>query len=306
MNFLIWIGLYSNIRAPMLDYISGDAFRSLSKYIYEEKDAYGQNSGISLDRRIFKNSPGDIVFVQSYALDRFIKYIHPRISNPYILITHNSDDIIDAKYIDFLQDPKIIKWYTQNVDIDDEKIVPIPIGIENRYWYFKRTADIDLIEKVSKMDFQRDNYVYLNITPATFTQERQHVLDFFSNKPYVHWIKNRNYLEYLTDLKEHVFCLSPSGNGLDCHRTWEALLMGSIPIVRPFVKGTLKEAVGNNSMYRDLPVIVVKQWDEVTPKFLEQKLLEFSEAEFNYSKLYFSYWKNMILSEAERFKASLK
>ena len=39
----------------------------------------------------------------------------------------------------------------------------------------------------------------------------------------------------LTTLQQHAhfaFVASPSGNGLDCHRTWEALLLRSIPIVK--------------------------------------------------------------------------
>jgi hypothetical protein len=38
--------------------------------------------------------------------------------------------------------------------------------------------------------------------------------------------------EYLMALGRHRFVLSPRGNGLDAHRTWEALLVGSIPSMR--------------------------------------------------------------------------
>jgi len=34
------------------------------------------------------------------------------------------------------------------------------------------------------------------------------------------------------------FTLSPAGAGLDCHRTWEALLLGSIPVVLRSPPGT--------------------------------------------------------------------
>ena len=33
--------------------------------------------------------------------------------------------------------------------------------------------------------------------------------------------------EYLRTLGQHRFVLSPRGNGLDAHRTWEALMVGS-------------------------------------------------------------------------------
>jgi hypothetical protein len=302
--FLIWTGVYGNIREPLYDYISGDAFRSIADYIYEGPDWYGVGSGAPLDRRIFKNKPGDIIFVQICNLNNFIRKIHPKIKNPYILITHNHDDPIDEKYKNFIKDPKIIKWYTQNSAIEDDKLVPIPIGIENRYWFFKRTSDDQLIEKIGSLDFIRSEKIYLNITVGNFVDERGAVLDFFKDMPFVENAERRGYEDYLKDLKKHHFCISPSGNGIDCHRTWEALHMGCIPIVRPTVKPTLKEALGNNFMYEDLPVIIVKQWDEVTPEFLENKLLEFKAKKFNTSKLYFPYWKDLILSEARRYKST--
>jgi hypothetical protein len=49
------------------------------------------------------------------------------------------------------------------------------------------------------------------------------------------------------------FVVSPPGNGYDCHRTWEAIYLGAVPIVLkeywPFQK------------YR-LPVLVVDTWEE--------------------------------------------
>ena len=33
--------------------------------------------------------------------------------------------------------------------------------------------------------------------------------------------------EYLRTLGQHRFVLSPRGNGLDAHRTWEALMVGT-------------------------------------------------------------------------------
>jgi hypothetical protein len=58
-------------------------------------------------------------------------------------------------------------------------------------------------------------------------------------------------------LRDTKFVLSPPGNGPDCHRTWEAIYSGAIPIVKrdfwPFK--TLS-----------LPVLVVNDWNEVPEK----------------------------------------
>ena len=96
---------------------------------------------------------------------------------------------------------------------------------------------------------------------------------------------------FLTVLGRHRFVLSPRGNGLDAHRTWEALLVrlktrvvhlactspasrlhlactspaspqvGTIPIVRSSALDELYEA---------LPVLVVRDWTDVTPALLRE------------------------------------
>ena len=54
---------------------------------------------------------------------------------------------------------------------------------------------------------------------------------------------------------EFAFAISPRGAGLDCHRTWEALLLRTIPIVK---HSTLVPA------YEGFPVAMVRDWAEVT------------------------------------------
>jgi len=62
------------------------------------------------------------------------------------------------------------------------------------------------------------------------------------------------------------FVLSPRGNGLDCFRTWEALSVGTILIVKrsgPF-----------DAIYKGLPVLLVDRWEDVTLELLENTLRE--------------------------------
>ena len=55
---------------------------------------------------------------------------------------------------------------------------------------------------------------------------------------------------------EHRFVLSPIGNGLDCHRTWEIFLVGSIVIT---------ESSPLDEMYikNNLPVIILNKFDDL-------------------------------------------
>ena len=81
------------------------------------------------------------------------------------------------------------------------------------------------------------------------------------------------------------FVISPHGRGFDCHRTWEALILGCIPIVKTSILDTL---------YDNLPVLIVKDWSDVTYDLLNETVYMFKNKKFNYNKLSLKYWKNII------------
>ena len=58
----------------------------------------------------------------------------------------------------------------------------------------------------------------------------------------------------------YAFGISPRGNGIDSHRTWEMLWFGMIPVVK---SGPLDE------MYEGLPVLIVGEWKELCTADLE-------------------------------------
>jgi hypothetical protein len=84
-------------------------------------------------------------------------------------------------------------------------------------------------------------------------------------------------------MKRYKWVCSPKGNGADCHRTWEALYMGCIPLV---------DDIDNFKQFsKELPIILVSDWSKVTLEFLER---ETSKLTFNYNMLNFNYWKTRI------------
>jgi hypothetical protein len=91
--------------------------------------------------------------------------------------------------------------------------------------------------------------------------------------------------------KDYAFVICPHGGGLDCHRNWEALCLGCIPIVKT-------SAIDN--LYRDLPVLIVKDWHIITNELLIDTInvfkAKFENNEFNIEKLKLSYWLQLINS----------
>lgn len=93
------------------------------------------------------------------------------------------------------------------------------------------------------------------------------------------------------NMTEFAFVLSPFGNGMDCHRTWEALLCGCIPIVRSSVF---------NELFEGLPVLIVDKWSDISLQLLVTALADFKDKhdknELKYEKLELSYYTKMFSS----------
>ena len=77
------------------------------------------------------------------------------------------------------------------------------------------------------------------------------------------------------------FVLSPHGVGLDCYRTYEALYLGAYVVVK---KSSLDE------MYKNLPVLIVDQWSDVTEQLLNDTYHRFIRTDFDFDKLFTKYW----------------
>ena len=84
-----------------------------------------------------------------------------------------------------------------------------------------------------------------------------------------------------TNQTNYTFVISPHGNGLDCHITWEALVLGCIPIVK---------TSGLDTLYSELPVLIVKEWKDINKELLMETVKQFRNKKFNYDKLQLSFW----------------
>ena len=97
--------------------------------------------------------------------------------------------------------------------------------------------------------------------------------------------ESENFENYIKTLSTYKFCVAPPGRGIDSHRCWEALMVGTIPIV-------ISSSI--NELYDDLPVIIVDSWNVITVQFLNQKYDEILNTSYNFEKVYSKYWLNKI------------
>ena len=101
------------------------------------------------------------------------------------------------------------------------------------------------------------------VTSSGFLPERENAIEQLKSNCIVDILEPMSFVDYLKHYNEYKFTVSPLGNGVDCHRTWESLLFGTIPIVR---KGPL------DYLYAcyDYPIVIVNDWNEIHPENLEK------------------------------------
>ena len=89
------------------------------------------------------------------------------------------------------------------------------------------------------------------------------------------------------------FHLSPPGNGMDCHRTWEAIYLGVVPIL-------LTSPL--DRLFASLPVMIVQRWEDVTMEALRGKWEELLSVYGGKAldRMHFSYWKQLVIDVAKR------
>jgi hypothetical protein len=215
------------------------------------------NAVHDIDRKIEFASlrDGDIIWCKTDYLDELFNGIREH-NSKYVLITHCSDYEINEK--NFINRPPcIVKWFAQNVNYNHRDLVPVPFGIENHEGTNKGGAS-DFECLASNMhDYSIKNKiinkVFCNFSPYT-NKSRVRVAQIIQERGLGVFEYPLAFNTYVDNAKQFLFVASPRGNGIDCHRTWEALYFGCIPIVeRHFMYDS----------YKNLPIIQIDSWEEL-------------------------------------------
>ena len=172
------------------------------------------------------------------------------------LVIHNGDEVPDFACVDFLS-TRFNHIYCVNWLGNHPRIRPIPIGLENiRYQRNGIPSDFNRIRSKTEFKFkERPIDLLVAFSLHTNLEERSAALLAARKVPGVKILQSfKHPYEYLKLVSQSKFVLSPPGNGPDCHRTWESLYLGAVPIVHesawPF-----KEF--------NLPVAQVNDWNEI-------------------------------------------
>jgi hypothetical protein len=118
---------------------------------------------------------------------------------------------------------------------------------------------------------------------------------------------------YFYELPKYKFVVSPEGNGLDCHRHYEALMAGCIPI--------LQRNPQIEKKYSGCPILWTTDYSEITTSYLEEKYSEMIDQNYDFSCLNLShypydlqlkinrnsnYWINLLIPKKKKLLPFLK
>jgi hypothetical protein len=241
------------------------------------------------------------------------------IHSPFILISYSNDDHcfpfhhwpcdppIYTLGLNLLASPYLIAAYAKNPCFSHPKLHPIPLGSKVQWvtpTFFGEDKTPTLV-KFSSV-FSPTSKFYQSIHrkyTISFCMDRGHTSDPFYRPHanirevlYQHLIVFNfslspcsGYFDNYFDIMEQSrFTLAPPGGGIDTHRFYEALAVGSIPIVI--------NTTGMSEIYEDLPVLIINAANEITSELLDrvEKDLRNSSRKYKWEKLLAPYWLERI------------
>jgi hypothetical protein len=252
------------------------------------------------------------IYICTSALPEFVSKLN-NINYKFILVSGDADETTptdiftnNEEFKKFIENDKILHWYAQNCIGKHPKLSHMPIGLDyhtmsnnkNHQWGDSMTPKqqeelLMNISKDAKPFWERIYKCYSNfhftIIKSKFGYDRTDAIEKIPQDLIYYETNKIKRLETWINMSTFCFIISPHGNGLDCHRTWEALCLGCIPIVK---------TSSIDVLYYDLPVLIVNDWSDISLELLNNTISNYKtkylEHKFNYDKLLLQYWINKI------------
>jgi hypothetical protein len=214
-------------------FITGNGFAARCRWVRNYGPPYVNDRG----RR-------DWYFCKPDHLDWFFRHEAPR--EDFVLVSHNSDIAIGEQHLRFLRHRRLRAWFAANVELEHPKLRAIPLGIANPHWPH---GDAAVLEEARAAALPKSRLVDASFSVDTNVPERSYCVQQTGLEP----SPALPFTDYVRALTSSYFSLCPRGNGIDTHRTWEALYLRTIPIV---TRSPLTE------QHPDLPLLVLDDWSQ--------------------------------------------
>lgn len=265
----------------------------------------------NIDMKLLNLRDNIIIFcLHSMGYINLLNIFLDNVKKPFILITAMEDtqmplEICPIFLNRIIHNPLFKHWFSINKTIPNNfQFTSIPYGLN--YWTL--TTQSNFGERIQTINTQNLTLFSIINNSLHFTQRipkifvnfhlnntderhggwRQKLIHILPTNTTVYQSKKISRTETYLNMSKYSFIVSPFGHGFDCIRTFEALCLGCIVIMK---KSFL------DIVYEDLPILVVDEWEDINEKLLNDTLLLYSTKQFNYEKLKMEYWVQVVKSK---------
>lgn len=239
----------------------------------------GGCAAMRFDARAYANiCDGDLVWVRSIALPQFVSEVLPHTAARFALLSGDEDTAVPsgvAAANSILAHENVICWFAQNFDGTDRsgKLHPLPIGLDfhtisngAQWGHWRATpaqqqASLDALRATMPANERRIPRVQADFHLTKHPKQalgdsRETVHAILARNPNVDFLGRRiRRMDLWRERTRYAFVVSPHGNGLDCHRTWESLALSNIVIVK---------SSSLDPLYEGLPVVIINDWTDIS------------------------------------------
>jgi len=248
--------------------------------------------------------PGDILYVTGVKVKEFFTKIAPAIDVPFFVITAQWDAGPDESLIPLFS-RHLVKWFTINANIVHEKIVPIPLGLQNLHWRHNGNIQSDPLTYAGRAAVRKNKTLLASFSMHNNIGERTTCLNMahraFGGMLDVRQVQRGDrendafVRDYFNKASRYKFILCPWGAGIDTHRLWEAMYMGCIPVTK------------YHECYRDFkrdkyPIVFMDDWSELSMlcNSLDHVERLFKKPDLD-DCIYSPYWKELLSDERSHY-----
>ena len=197
----------------------------------------------------------DIVFVKTDFVHNgtFQADFLPRIKNRFTLVTGISSYSVEGKHQEILDNSLVKHWFCTNPPSSNE-VIPLPIGFEEK----ERSGGDQHVLNSALLNHpkwsSKSDKLYLPYHDVGTNPKRDAQVRFLSSLEYVDVeTKRLGFIEYLNKMSKYKYILCLSGAGDDTHRNYEAMLVGSTPVM---LVTPLKRVFD----FYNLPSVFLREW----------------------------------------------
>lgn len=253
------------------------------------------------------------IFCHPTAAREFVERYLDHIDFPFVLVTSHGDSdmplgaLTNGEISQLINNRFLVRWYTQNCVVSHPKITSLAIGLDYHtltnahptkgHTWGERDSPIgqettllglrSQMKPLEKRKLQCYSTCHMFIGKGHGQDRVDAMHQVPSSLLYLEKKRVPRETSWINQM-QFAFVLSPHGNGLDCHRTWEAIALGCIPVVKTSPLDCL---------FADLPVLIVKSWTDVTDDLLRDTVERFKDnikPDELPEKLKLEYWTSRI------------